>query len=74
MAKTVGRTLRFSKRHPEAAYWVRWLEKNCLGSCGPNPSIVGMRRMYWGKDALIIRAGAYAYYMGKDVGQAAPWA
>lgn len=68
-----GRTLHFKKNHPEAFKWVEWLEKNCIGSCGPNPSIVGMRHTCYGKDALLVKAGQYVYYMGKDEGQSMPW-
>lgn len=45
------------------------LRRDCVGSAGPHPSISGMRKLYWGKDALVVKAGAYAYYMGKDTGQ-----
>ena len=69
-----GRTIRLNKRHtPNAAKWVKWLEDNCIGSFGPRGSIVGMRRMYYGRDALIVMAGLYGYYMGKDKGQRMPW-
>lgn len=50
----------------------RLLARYCIGSAGPYPSIRGMRKLYWGKDALVVKAGAYAYYMGKDTGQAVP--
>ena len=52
---------------------VKRLERDCIGSAGPYPSICGMRKKYWGMDALVIRAGSYAYYMGKDTGQAVPY-
>ena len=62
-----GRTLYVStRRHPEV---VRRLQRDCVGSAGPYPCISGMRKKYWGRDALVVRAGAYAYYMGKDEGQ-----
>lgn len=62
-----GRTLYVRTRgRPEV---VRALERDCFGSAGPYPSVTGMRKKYWGRDALIVRAGAYAYYMGKDEGQ-----
>ena len=44
----------------------REIQERCIGSAGPRPSILGMRRLYWGRDALVIRIGAYAYYMGRD--------
>ena len=69
-----GRTIRLNKRTtPDAAKWVRWLEGNCIGSFGPRGSIWGMRHKYYGKDALIVMAGLYGYYMGKDEGQKMPW-
>lgn len=69
-----GRTIRLNKREtPNAAKWVKWLEDNCIGSFGPRGSIWGMRHKYYGKDALIVMAGLYGYYMGKDVGQSMPW-
>ena len=30
-------------------------------NAGPNPSVSGMKRMYWGKNALCIRQGQYVY-------------
>lgn len=66
-----GRTvyLRLRDRHGLE----RRLGRDCVGSAGPYPSISGMRKLYWGRDALVIKAGAYAYYMGKDTGQAVPY-
>ena len=59
-----GRTIYVRVRgRPEV---VRDLSRRCIGSAGPYPNIRGMREKYWGMDALVIRAGAYAYYMGKD--------
>ena len=72
--KTRGRTIRLNKRQtPDAAKWVRWLDENCIGSFGPHGNLTGMRLKYYGKDALVVLAGAYGYYMGKDVGQRMPW-
>ena len=51
----------------------RRLQEECVGSAGPYPCIAGMRNKYWGRDALVVRAGAYAYYMGKDTGQVIPY-
>lgn len=33
-------------------------------NAGPNPNITGMRSLYWGKDALIVKQGQYAYKIG----------
>jgi len=70
-----GRTIRFSKKHtPDAARWVKWLEENCQASAGPRCSLVGMRRLYWGREALIVTAGAYAYLItNHDDGRRMPW-
>lgn len=35
-------------------------------NAGPNPNIQGMRNLYWGKDALVIKCGAYAYNISRD--------
>lgn len=66
-----GRTIYLRLR--DRAGLARRLARDCIGSAGPYPSIRGMRELYWGRDALIVKAGAYAYYMGKDTGQAVPY-
>ena len=30
-------------------------------NAGPRPNIAGMRKLYWGKDALLIKCGQYVY-------------
>ena len=66
-----GRTVYLRVRgRPEV---VRRLQHDCIGSAGPYPCISGMRKLYWGRDALVVKAGAYAYYMGKDTGQSVPY-
>ena len=40
------------------------ITENC-GNAGPNPSLIGMRNKYWGKNALILVKGYYAYYVGE---------
>ena len=37
------------------------LEKNCLSSAGPNASVSGMKKKFWGKDAYVVLCGQYAY-------------
>jgi len=34
-------------------------------SAGPRPSIKGMRKLYWGEDAIIAKVGQYIYKVGK---------
>lgn len=36
-------------------------------SAGPRPNITGMKRLYWGKDALCVKSGSYVYHVPKDV-------
>jgi hypothetical protein len=31
-----------------------------------------MRNLYWGRDALVVKAGIYIYNMGRDTGQELP--
>ena len=51
----------------------KWLEKNCMASTGPYPNITGMRNLYWGKQALIVKHGAYIYLIAKkDDGRELP--
>ena len=65
-----GRTLYvrvMGRQHVE-----QWLRDNCIASSGPYSDIAGMRNLYWGRMALVVRAGEYCYNMGTDVGQAIP--
>lgn len=32
-------------------------------SAGPNGSIVGMKNLYWGEDALVVKCGQYIYHV-----------
>jgi len=70
-----GRTIVLNKKTtPDAAKWVRWLEKNCQASTGPYGNITGMRNLYWGRESLIVKAGAYLYLIAsKDDGRLMPW-
>ena len=70
-----GRTVILKKKTtPDAAKWVRWLEEKSIASTGPYPNVCGMRNLYWGREALIVRAGAYIYLITKrDDGRKLPW-
>lgn len=70
-----GRTIVLNKKTtPDAAKWVRWLEENCQASTGPYGNVTGMRNLYWGREALIVKAGAYLYLIAsKDDGRIMPW-
>jgi len=35
-------------------------------SFGPHGSVIGMRRMYYGNDALLVRCGVYVYNVTKN--------
>ena len=41
------------------------ITENCPNA-GPNPSLTGMRELHWGKNALILIKGYYAYYLGES--------
>ena len=70
-----GRTVILNKKTtPAAARWVRWLEENCQASTGPYGNLTGMRNLYWGRQALIVKAGAYLYLIKSiDDGRKLPW-
>ncbi len=36
-------------------------------SAGPHSSIKGMKELYWGKNALVVKSGAYIYKVPEDV-------
>ena len=33
-------------------------------SAGPYANLTGMRKLYWGKNALVVKVGAYIYHVG----------
>lgn len=33
-------------------------------SAGPYANLTGMRKFYWGKNALVVKVGAYIYHVG----------
>lgn len=70
-----GRTVYLNKKQtPNAAKWVKWLEDNCQASAGPHGNLTGMRNLYWGRRALVVKAGAYLYLIKSiDDGRMLPW-
>lgn len=36
-------------------------------SAGPNPSISGMKKLYWGIDAYVVKSGSYIYKVSGDL-------
>lgn len=45
----------------------RGIDLSGCPSAGPNPSIKGMKELYWGKNALVVKSGAYIYKVPEDV-------
>lgn len=43
------------------------LQEICKGSTGPKPSIYGMRKLYWGADAPIIKCCNHAFLVDREV-------
>lgn len=37
---------------------------NCPNA-GPNCNVKGMRNLYWGKNAVLVKKGQYVYYIGE---------
>lgn len=35
-------------------------------SAGPHPCVSGMKKLYWGKDALCVRHGAYVFHVDRE--------
>lgn len=36
-------------------------------SAGPYPNIAGMKKEYWGEDALCIKCGSYVYLVTEEI-------
>lgn len=36
-------------------------------SFGPNGNVAGMKKKYYGKDALLVRSGAYVYHVPANI-------
>lgn len=49
----------------------RGIDLSGCPSAGPNPSITGMKKLYWGIDALCIKSGSFVYKVPIEVYQAA---
>jgi hypothetical protein len=41
--------------------WGKILKLENFPNAGPYPSISGMKKLYWGKNAYVIKCGTYAY-------------
>lgn len=56
----MARTLYVKQRDAEK------LHLSDFPNAGPNPCISGMKKYHWGKEALCIRSGAYAYKVDEE--------
>ena len=59
----MSRTLYLSKKRASTM----GIDLSIYPSAGPNPSIKGMKKLYWGKDAHCIQQGVYVYKVPKDI-------
>lgn len=41
--------------------WFRFLSEHCTGSSGKGGNLTGMRNLYWGRDAFVIRCCGYLF-------------
>ena len=41
--------------------WFHYLSDHCNGSSGKGGNLIGMRNLYWGKDAFVIRCDGYLF-------------
>jgi hypothetical protein len=57
----MSKTIRVSERDVITA----GVDLDSFPNAGPYPSITGMRNLYWGKNALVVRCGVYAYHVDK---------
>lgn len=45
----------------------RGIDLSGCPSAGPNPSITGMKKLYWGIDAYVVKSGSYIYKVPGDL-------
>jgi len=45
----------------------RGIDLSGCPSAGPNPSITGMKKLYWGIDAYVVKSGSYIYKVSGDL-------
>jgi len=45
----------------------RGIDLSGYPSAGPNPSITGMKKLYWGIDAYVVKSGSYIYKVSGDL-------
>lgn len=59
----MNKTLYISEKQAKA----RGIDLSQFPSAGPRPSVSGMKKLYWGKDAHCIQQGVYVYKVPKDI-------
>ena len=59
----MSKTLYISEKQVKA----RGIDLSQFPSAGPHPSIKGMKELYWGKNALVVKSGACIYKVPEDV-------
>jgi len=47
--------------------WFHYLSENCIGSTGYGGNIAGMRKLWWGKNALVVRCCGYLFNVSVGV-------
>ena len=45
--------------------WEKYLDSLGCPSAGPNGNAEGMKRLWWGLDAYVVKCGAYLYNVGE---------
>lgn len=43
------------------------IDLNIFPSAGPNASISGMKKLFWGKDAYVLKVGIYIYKVTEEI-------
>lgn len=59
----MSKTLYISEKQAKA----RGIDLSQFPSAGSYPSISGMKKLYWGRDALVVKCGVYIYKVPADV-------
>jgi len=47
--------------------WFRYLSENCTGSSGYGGNLYGMRKLYWGVDAFVVKCSGYLFRVPETV-------
>lgn len=49
-----------------ASCWFSWLCEHCHGSSGHGGNLAGMRALYWGEEAFVIRCCGYLFRVSEN--------